>query len=209
MHLFQALKNLLEMGGIMMIPLSLLFVISLAVIIDKIIFYHKSGSCPAELVQLMQKYDFSWDQFEVHLAKVSDKNLFKSFFRVILENKTSPLWWIESRAEDEAKITEANLSKHIWIVETTITAAPLLGLLGTIIGMMGSFKLFGVDSLVNVNGITGGVAEALVVTAVGLGIALSALFAFNYLSRRQDRALDEMERVGSKIIDHIRLKNEN
>lgn len=209
MSLYQALENFFAMGGIMMIPLSLLFIISLAVIIDKIIFYRKSGSCPQDVVQLMTKNDFSWDQFDAYLTKTRDQNLFKGFFKVILENKESPLWWIESRAEEEAKIIEANLAKNIWIVETTVTAAPLLGLLGTIIGMMGSFKLFGVDSLVNVNGITGGVAEALVVTAVGLGIALSALFAFNYLSRRQDRALDEMERIGSKIIDHIRLRNEN
>lgn len=203
------LFHILEMGGVMMIPLSLLFIISLAVIIDKIIFYQKFGSCCKELRDVLAQYDFSWDELSLRLETVNDKNIFKSFLSVIVQNKSRPSWWVESRAEDEAKRIEKNISKYIWIVETTITAAPLIGLLGTIIGMMGSFRLFGVDNLVNVSGITGGVAEALVVTAVGLGIALLALFAFNYLSKKQDGILDEMECLGTKMIDHIRLENED
>ncbi|MBL6665200.1 MAG: MotA/TolQ/ExbB proton channel family protein [Rickettsiales bacterium] len=201
--------NILEMGGIMMIPLSLLFIMSVAVIIDKVIFYHKFGNLSKNIRDLVETYDFSWDQLSSNLSEIPDQNIFKSFFNVIIKNKSSPSWWVESRAEDEAKLIEENISKNIWIVETTVTAAPLIGLLGTIIGMMGSFRLFGVDNLVNVSGITGGVAEALVVTAVGLGIALIALFAFNYLSKKQDRVLDEMERLGTKMIDHIRLEDEN
>jgi len=201
--------TILEMGGIMMIPLSLLFIVSLAVIIDKVVFYKKFVSCSKDLQDLVQRNDFSWEELSQKLEKVSDKNIFKSFFKIVIQNKYRPSWWVESRAQGEAKLIEESLSKNIWIVETTVTAAPLMGLLGTIVGMMSSFKLFGADSLVNVNGITGGVAEALVATAVGLAIALIALFAFNYLSKKQDRVLDEMERLGTRMIDHIRLENEN
>ena len=201
--------NILEMGGIMMIPLSLLFVVSVAVIIDKVVFYQKFGYCSKELRKLVETYDFSWEELLQKLEKTNDKNIFKCFFNVIIENQSRPCCWVESRAEDEAKIIETKLSKNVWIVETTVTAAPLLGLLGTIIGMMSSFKLFGVDNLINISGITGGVAEALVATAVGLGIALIALFAFNYLSRKQDSILDDMERLGTRVIDHVRLANEN
>jgi biopolymer transport protein ExbB len=203
------LFHILEMGGIMMIPLSLLFIMSVAVIVDKVIFYHRFGFLPKEVRDLVETYDFSWDELMAKLDKLPNQNIFKLFFSIIIKNKLRPSWWVESRAEDEAKLIEENLSKNIWIVETTVTAAPLIGLLGTIIGMMGSFRLFGVDNLVNVSGITGGVAEALVVTAVGLGIALIALFAFNYLSKKQDRILDEMERLGTKMVDHIRLENED
>jgi len=201
--------NILEMGGIMMIPLSLLFIISMAVIIDKVIFYQKFGYCSKDLRNLIETYDFSWEELLQKLAKVNDKNLFKSFFQVIIDNQSRPCCWVESRAEDEAKLIEAKLAQNVWVVETTVTAAPLLGLLGTIIGMMSSFKLFGVDSVINISGITGGVAEALVATAVGLAIALIALFAFNYLSRKQDSVLDEMERLGTRVIDHVRLANED
>jgi biopolymer transport protein ExbB len=53
--------------------------------------------------------------------------------------------------------------------------------------------------------VTGGVAEALVATALGLFVALIALFFFNYFSDRQARVMDEMERLGTRLIDHIRL----
>jgi biopolymer transport protein ExbB len=71
--------------------------------------------------------------------------------------------------------------------------------------MMTSFKLIGENSLVNPVGITGGVAEALIATGFGLFIAIFSLFAFNYFSRRQDQVLDELERLGTRIIDHIKL----
>ena len=91
------------------------------------------------------------------------------------------------------------------ILETTVTAAPLLGLLGTITGMVRAFKLFGAEGLVDPRGVTGGVAEALIATAVGLFIALVALFAYNYFSYRVAQVMDEMEQLGTRIIDHIRL----
>jgi len=92
------------------------------------------------------------------------------------------------------------------VLETIVTAAPLLGLLGTISGMIRAFKLFGAEGLVDPRGVTGGVAEALIATAVGLFIALIALFAFNYFSHRQAQVMDELELVGTRLVDHIRLE---
>ncbi|HXQ22960.1 MAG TPA: MotA/TolQ/ExbB proton channel family protein, partial [Candidatus Acidoferrales bacterium] len=56
--------------------------------------------------------------------------------------------------------------------------------------------------------VTAGVAQALIATALGLLIALVALFAFNFLSRLKSRALDDMERLGSRLVDRIRLDQE-
>lgn len=97
------------------------------------------------------------------------------------------------------------MGRWLWALETIVTAAPLLGLLGTITGMVRSFKLFGDQGLVDPGGVTGGVAEALIATAIGLFIALLALFAFNYFSHRQAQVMDEIERLGTRLIDHIRL----
>ena len=83
--------------------------------------------------------------------------------------------------------------------------APLLRLLGTITGLIRSFQLFGDQGLVDPRGVTGGVAEALIATAVGLFIALAALFAFNFVSQWQTRFMDQMERFGTRLVDHIRL----
>ena len=71
--------------------------------------------------------------------------------------------------------------------------------------MMSAFQVIGSDGIVNPTAVTGGVAEALIATVVGLIIALVALFGFNYFSRLQSHTMDEMERLGTRLIDHIRL----
>jgi biopolymer transport protein ExbB len=135
-------------------------------------------------------------------------NYFGRFFGVILQNRSHPAWWVESRAADEAQLIEKALGRGLWVLETVVTAAPLLGLVGTIVGMMDSFRLIGGSGLVNPTGITAGVAQALIATTLGLIIALIALFAFNFFSHLQSKTMDEMERLGTRLIDHIRMDQE-
>jgi len=127
---------------------------------------------------------------------------------VIGDNRDKPAWWVESRAGDEAGDVEKGLGRGLWILETVVTAAPLMGLLGTITGMMQAFKVIGVSGLVAPTLVPSGVAQALISTALGLLIALFALFGFNFFARMQSQALDHLERLGSKLIDHIRLDEE-
>ncbi|MFZ0694007.1 MAG: MotA/TolQ/ExbB proton channel family protein, partial [Alphaproteobacteria bacterium] len=141
-------------------------------------------------------------------AAIDRRNYMKRFFDVIAENRDRPPWWVESRAADEATFIEKALRRWLWVLETIVTAAPLLGLLGTITGMIRAFHLFGAQGLVDPAGVTGGVAEALIATAVGLFVALIALFAFNFFSNRQAQFMDEMERLGTRLVDHIRLDHE-
>jgi biopolymer transport protein ExbB len=74
--------------------------------------------------------------------------------------------------------------------------------------MVRAFKLFGGEGLVDPRGVTGGVAEALITTAVGLFIAIVALFAFNYFSHRQSQVIDDLEQLGTRLVDRIRLEDE-
>jgi biopolymer transport protein ExbB len=201
----KAVVNALQVGGIAVYPLCLLAVIAVVITIDKIYLYFACARLPSDLVSLVETYDFGWDALAQRVSRLGVRNYFAQFLSVILEHRARPYWWVESRAADEAAAIEKSLARWLWILETIVTAAPLLGLLGTITGMIRSFKLFGDQGLVDPAGVTGGVAEALVATALGLFVALIALFAFNYCSDRQARILDEMERLGTRLIDHIRL----
>jgi biopolymer transport protein ExbB len=93
------------------------------------------------------------------------------------------------------------LEKRIEIIDTVITAAPLMGLLGTITGMMGSFRILSEKGVNEPNAITGGVAEALIATATGLVIALICLVAYNYLSARIKEFIYEVEGASSKLVE--------
>ena len=187
------------------IRLLLLAILAAVVILDKAFVYWRYVRLPGPTLELVETYDFSWSDLEQQLTGLNQRNYFQRFFREVMDNRGKPVWWVESRAGDEAQLIEKALSRGLWVLETIVTAAPLLGLLGTITGMMHAFNLIGNNGLVDPTGVTGGVAQALIATALGLFIAVIALFAFNFFSRRQSQVLDEMERLGTRMVDNIRM----
>jgi biopolymer transport protein ExbB len=195
-------------GGPIIYPLIGLGVLALAIILDRGIVIVRSFRVPQELRQTVETFRFDWADLERKLGAIGPRNGYVRFLSVIAQNRNNPAWWVESRANDEAAEIERVLARGQWLLETIVTAAPLMGLLGTITGMMDAFRIIGGSGLVAPTRVTGGVAEALIATALGLLIALIALFGFNLISRVQTRVLDEMERMGSRLVDHIRLDQE-
>ena len=196
-------------GGPMVYPLLALGVLALAIVIDRAVAYGRCLRLPGALMELAETYGFAWDELERRIAALGPHNAYGRFFQTIADNRNKPVWWVESRAGDEAGAIEKVLNRGLWILETVVTAAPLLGLLGTITGMMQAFRIIGSSTLVAPTQVTSGVAQALIATALGLLIAILALFGFNFFARTQAQALDRMERLGSRLIDHIRLDQEN
>jgi biopolymer transport protein ExbB len=201
--------NTLRLGGPMVYPLLAVGVLAFAVMLDRGIVYFRCLKVPEDLAQLAETYVFSWEEFERRLEHVGKANAYGRFFSVVAQNRNQPAWWVESRAQDEAGVIEKVLSRGLWLLETTVTAAPLMGLFGTITGMMQAFNVIGTSGLVAPHEVTAGVAQALIATALGLLIAIIALFGFNFFSRMQSQALDRMERLGSKLVDRIRVEELN
>lgn len=90
-------------------------------------------------------------------------------------------------------------TRGISILDTCVTMAPLLGLLGTVTGMMGSFGMLGGAELSAPSQITGGIAEALIATAFGLGIAITSLIPMNYLHQQAEKAKHEIEDASTHL----------
>ncbi len=204
MELFGAIKA----GGIAAYILVFIGILGLSLIIERIFVFFSYTKIDKELFDMIESYNFDIKAFSDKLYSVNEKNVFNRFFRVIVKNKDNPVWWIESRANDEAQNISVFLSRGTWILDTIVTAAPLIGLLGTVIGMIDAFNIIGTSGIVEPKEVTGGVAKALVSTALGLLDAIIGLFGFNYISKKQLEILEELERLGTRLIDHIRIEKE-
>lgn len=208
MHDLSISWHTLQFGGPLIYPLLFLAVLMVAILLDKTYVYWRFTRPSSTLMRLIENHGGSWTDLERQVSVSDPNHHFVRFVRAILQNREKPVWWAESRASDVAQSIEQSLARGLWMLETIVTAAPLLGLLGTIYGMIHAFNLFGSHGLVDPKGVTSGVAEALIATAVGLVIAVIALFGYNYFSRLQTRTLDEMERIGTRLLDRARLDAE-
>jgi biopolymer transport protein ExbB len=107
------------------------------------------------------------------------------------------------RAMEELALREVpRLQRRLGVLDTIITVAPLLGLLGTVTGMMGSFHVLASrEGLSQPTAITGGVAEALIATATGLGIAIVTLVAYNVLCEKVKAITSEIEVRATQLLN--------
>jgi biopolymer transport protein ExbB len=109
---------------------------------------------------------------------------------------------LESTLENAAQLEAANLRRNLSYLDTIVTLSPLLGLLGTVVGMIQSFSVFNVKSGQPM-AITGGVGEALVATAAGLCVAVLALLVHSYYSHRLDAVVTDMEQACSVFLNSV------
>ena len=98
-----------------------------------------------------------------------------------------------------AAVELKRFNRGLAVLDTSITLAPLLGLLGTVTGMIHAFGLLGTQELSAPVAITGGIAQALIATAFGLGIAILSLIPFNFLNSRLEQARHEIEDAGTRL----------
>lgn len=196
----------LRVAGWVLYPLTVLAVLAVAITLERAYVFLRFGRLPAATAGA-HNIDASGARrdWADRLAVAPGQNAFRRMSTPWEPDHGLPLWLREAKAESIASQIERDMSKGFWVLETIVTAAPLLGLLGTIVGMMHSFQLFGGNGLVDPGGVTGGVAQSLIATAIGLVVALFALFAFNYFSRRLERLMDELESFANARLCEIRL----
>ena len=112
---------------------------------------------------------------------------------------------VENALESAATLTCARLREHLDDLSMVVTLAPLLGLLGTVIGMINSFSVFNVQAGQPM-AITGGVGEALVATATGLSVAMLALIIHAACSRRVNRVVTDIEQTAALVVSYVLIK---
>ena len=101
--------------------------------------------------------------------------------------------------EAEAEETLKRMRKFMTVLDTMITVAPLLGIFGTVLGIITSFNLLGAGGIEDPKTVTSGISQALITTATGLGIAILAVFPYNYFNTRIEAAAHVMEKYATNL----------
>lgn len=191
-----SLKHTFEKGGPIMWPLLVASILALATVLERVIFLisEKSRRDPKALDAFFGAVGRGDAQGALAIAKDSKFYVLRALGYALSHQETVLASAMMSAQAQELK----RYRRGTPILDTVITLAPLLGLLGTIVGMMGSFSLIGGD-LSAPGAITGGIAEALIATAFGLGIAITALLPFNFLNARTEEARYELESAATQL----------
>ena len=190
--------ELFEAGGPIMWPVLLVSFMMITVAVERIIFIlRENGRRQPELVDKMLELVEAKDiDGALELGKKSQDYVARILVYAI-NHKEHSLGNAFTRAANQEM---QRFSQGLPTLDTCITAAPLLGLLGTVTGMMKTFASLGGGDIGAAAGqITGGVAEALIATACGLLIAVCGLLPFNILNARVEQARHEVEDASNSL----------
>lgn len=184
-------------GGPIMWPILLTSLITVAVVLERAIFIWQGRRRrdPALVQQLFADVEHGRVAEAQSRGAASSDFIARTLARALAERDSSYTHAMLAASSEELR----HFSRGLTLLDTVITLAPLLGLLGTVVGMIHSFRLLGADELGAPTAITGGIAEALIATASGLAVAITALIPFNYLNSRLEEARHELEQAGNRL----------
>lgn len=196
-----SLLDLFHKGGPIMWPILACSLLALTVVIERLFFTiaEVSRRQPKLVDSMLDAVERQEPELAVKLGRDS-KDFVARTLAAALEHRAEKS--IASALLRGAERELARYNRGLSVLDTIITLAPLLGLLGTVTGMMGSFGMLGGGELGAPTAITGGIAEALIATAFGLGVAITALIPFNYLNARLEGARRELQDAAAHIEIH-------
>jgi len=191
------IPEIFSKGGPIMWPLFAASVVSLAIVLERLFFYVSEGlRRDPQTVDAILK-DVADGNVQEASRKAAESRDFVA--RALAQGLSQPKSAAPAALAHAAKRELDRFDRGLSTLDTIVTLAPLLGLLGTVTGMIRSFGLLGGRELDAPAVITGGIAEALIATAFGLGIAILALVPLNFLNTRFEKARRDLEDAGTRL----------
>jgi biopolymer transport protein ExbB len=184
-------------GGLIMWPLLVLSLIAIAVVIERAFWFNtvRRARNQTQLAKAYAALTTGDEEAALQIARASNDPRLRVIAYGLEHVEIDIGIAAEVRAEDELKAAR----RFISVMDTVITIAPLLGLLGTVTGIMHSFRFVGADQDLAVSKVSGGIGEALIATAFGLGVAIFTLIPFNFLGNYAEELGAELESVGKNL----------
>jgi len=184
--------NTLAKGGPVMVPLAVCSMLAATVLIERFLALRTADRGGEQLIAQIRDAYRAGDGAEA-LAECEQvggpvANVLAAGLRAYLRGEP-----VAQAMEEQTLTDQRQLNRRLAVLDTIVTLAPLLGLLGTVLGMISAFKIISVSGTSHPAGITGGVAEALIATASGLAIAIFCLIGYNWCRDKLRQITEEIE----------------
>ena len=184
-------------GGPVMWPLLLCSIVSLAIILERLIFWWRIDWWRDD--DAIEEVFSETEKGNPDGALSAGRRSKDHVVRVLAYGLTHRVHGLTEAIEVKATEEVDRMKAGMLILDTIITMSPLLGILGTVTGIIGAFELLGTGDIQDPSAVSGGIAEALITTAAGLSIALPTLVFFNYFTGRVQREAGRLEKAATRF----------
>ena len=201
------LLELLTQGGIMMIPIFILFIVTIDILIEKMLVLNRESKLPKnftdEIINRVKNDDINGAKL---ICKDTKNPVSRMIFKGLNKLNTN-LKNIESSIENVGKIEIYNLENRLNLLATISGAAPMIGFLGTVTGMIQAFiSIAEEEGAVSPKLLSSGIYEAMLTTAAGLFVGIIAYLSYNYLVSRVEKLIHKMEYTTIEFIETLQSK---
>ena len=187
----------------MMVPIIIASIVAIAIIVERLWTLQRDRVLPRELFEKVWQWVESNQLQDKHVQALQQNSPLGKVLAAGLANRHRPREVMREAIEDAGRHVIHELERFLSALGTIAGIAPLLGLLGTVFGMIRTFNSITTSGIGNPATLASGIAEALVATAAGLTVAIPSLICFRMLRRRVDGLVVEMEKEAIKLVQAV------
>lgn len=191
-------------GRYMMVPIALASLVALTVLIERVFVLRRGRIIVPEIAEAVETLSASQDLKVAYAICERRPGPFANVVKAGLDQAGNDWTIIRDVLQETGRQEATRLTRRLGVLETVAAVSPLLGLLGTVLGMIRVFATISAAGLGNPETMSSGISEAMVTTAAGLIIGIPALVAYNWLSGRADQIIFDLELYSSKVLDTLR-----
>jgi len=190
-------------GGWLMVPIILCSILSVTIIAERFWTLRRGNVTPPHVAAQVEEWAARHELDQRHLDQLRSSSALGRILSAALVNRHRPRDRIKESVEDTGRHVVHELERFLNTLGTIAGISPLLGLLGTVIGMIKVFSAIIVYGVGNANELAGGISQALITTAAGLTVAIPSYFFYRYFKGRVDEYVISMEEEAINLIEAI------
>ena len=195
--------EIIKAGGPVMWPIIALSVASAAIMLERLWSLQEERVIPHELTAKVWKLVESGQLGDRHVAAIAQNSALGQILAAGLSNRHRPREWVKEAIEDTGRHVAHELERFLNMLGTIAAVSPLMGLLGTVIGIISAFNAITHDGVGDPKVLSGGIGQALITTAAGLMVAIPSLMGYRYLRGRVDELVIAMEKEALKLVQAL------